>query len=401
MRRLWCSLVAVCCSAFGFGAPQLIAELRPGYDAGLLAVQFGLTYTDRTPVARFFLFNAPSHEHIEQIYVQFLAHPGVVWAEDNDDLEILESTNGKGSSIPQLRKSTLNVQFAPGPMAQENSAWLNRIQYSYVPATQDRSLRVAVLDTGLSPFQPYLWNNVVADMSSIDREFRGYDIKSTLPGNHFYDPNGALGHGTMVASIINQLAPEAELIICRVADSAGFSSSWRIIKGIEFAVTHGAELANISMGSVDRIPALSEVLEWTEANGMVVISALGNDNEENALFPSGYSKVVAVSGVDSVDKKASFSNWDGTADMCAPSVGIRGAYWNGRMVIWSGTSFAVPIVTGCVAEALKHRSAMLPEVLRERIRLAGENVDSLNPSYADRLGRRVNMNHMRAEILRP
>lgn len=384
-------LAAIFASALSWAGVGLIAELRPGFDPGLLAPQFGIQYVESTPNAPFSYFYLVDESQQVAVLAAMASHPGVVWAEHDKDFIIPESTNGKGGSLPQLRKQRLLVQYTPGTGYSENLQWMNRIEWSNPTGTEHRSVRVAILDTGLSPHQPVLWQRVVADMSAIHRETRGFDLKSHLRGNRNFDPNGALGHGTMVTSLISQLAPDAELIICRVADAAGFSNSWRIIKGIAFAVTHGAELANVSLGAYSGIPALSEVLEWTETKGLQLVGAIGNDNIEDCMYPARIQKVIAVTAVDPEDRKASFSNWEGRADMSAPGTGIRGANWDGTMLIWHGTSFSAPIVTGCVAQALKLREPMIPEVLRDTLDGVGVNINPLNPQYIDRLGPRVNL----------
>lgn len=394
------TIAALLCAAVSQCA-GLIASVRPGFDPTLLGATFGVRLDDSIPNSTFHYYYVADIEQIHVIQAAMAAHPGIEWVEDDKDILAPESTNGKGGSIPQLRKVPISVQYTSGGHYGQNLNWVSKIGWTIPEDVYSRPVRVAVLDTGLSPHQPLLWANVVASMTAIPREVNAWDIRSGRPGTRSYDPNGALGHGTMVTSLIAMLAPEAELVVCRVADSAGYSSAWKVIKGIVFAVNQDCELANISLGSLDQLPAVGEILDWADTQGLQVIAAIGNDSLEEAIYPSRYSKAIAISGVDPDDKKASFSNWHGTADMSAPATGIVGADWNGRMMTWHGTSFAAPIVTGCVAQSLRLRTRLSPDNLRNRIEGVGVNIDPLNPLYENKLGPRVSFPLLEQAILNP
>ena len=227
--------------------------------------------------------------------------------------------------------------------------------------------------------------NVVEPGSYPDDVPRGTDSN----GNGVAD-EGA-GHGTMIAGLVDLIAPQVGLVVVRVADSDGNTTSWRLIRGLAFASAAGAEVVNISLGSLDAVPALRNVMDWVEAKRILVVSPIGNNGREDALHPSMINKTVCVTGVNRYDKKALFSNWLNTADASAPAVGIQSTWWDGSRALWNGTSFASPLVAATVADGLRRTTPQLPGDLRDLIRSTGDDIDPLNPAYAKKLGHRLNV----------
>jgi subtilisin family serine protease len=176
-------------------------------------------------------------------------------------------------------------------------------------------------------------------------------------------------------------------VIARVADSDGTATAWTVIKGLAFAVVNRAEVANISLGSVDGIPALTDVLDWCELNRLLVVSGSGNANTGRAFYPARISKVICVTGLDPDNLKAAFSNWDGKARSAAPATGIVSQWWDGHMGVWSGTSFSSPMAAGAIADCLRRVGPNLPlGLMRDVIEQSGRNLDALNPDYSGELG---------------
>ncbi len=393
-------MAALFLTSSSFASSTIVAKLNPGFDPHIVAATLGITYLDSSQGGRYTLFGTSSESQSELVEAQLISTPNpmAAWAEDDDELTVTESTNGKGGGVPQLRRSTIQTQFSQGSAHAENTAMLQQIRWNYESLSNDRGIRVAILDTGLSPLQPAIWNRVVASATMNPRETNAWDNRLSPGTNNSHLYQDIAGHGTMIAGLIYMLAPDSELIIVRICDNYGRSDTWRVIKGIGFALEHGAVLANLSFGSISQAHALKEVIEDAEAEGLLCIAPLGNNGSQMALYPAKEDQTLAVSGVDHIDLKASFSNWHFEADMSAPSTGIRSAWWNGQMAVWSGTSFAVPIVTGCLAEALKNRGPVVPEDIIDAVNQMGDNVDPLNPNYTGNLGRRVNMIKMRAAI---
>lgn len=386
-------------SSFAQAHLNLIAKLEPGISPELMAAAHGIQLVDTAPYLRYAYFTAPTIEQQAIAKAAMRNSPGIVWVEDDDEASITESTNGKGGTLPQLRAVRLGVQYSPGSMYAENTRLLQQISWSYEHAGQEiNDVRVAILDTGLSPLQPSLWERTVASKTFIPRETRAWDYRSSPAHANLHEGLEVVGHGTMVAGLVAQLAPDCSLVVARICDNMGRTDAWRIAKGLSYAMEQGCEIANLSIGSVSEIPAISEVLDDADQFHMVVVGPLGNRNKNEALYPSAYRDVIAVSGVDPNDVKADFSNYHTTSDLAAPATGIKSAWWQGGMAVWHGTSFAAPIVAGCLAEAMKERPSWNLDDLMDATVAFGDDIDALNPAYLGKLGPRVNMQRMRQSL---
>ena len=370
----------------------LVVRTAPGVDPKNIAARYQIALVDRTDPAPFVLFDVPPPISVQDVIASMAADPDVVWAEDDRSVEMPETSGGgKGSTIAVV--GDLNALYL------QNSNWLAQIHFEPPRTGFPRfRARVAILDTGISPYQPLLMQRIIASQNFVDPGRPANDLPFLFDtGDGSAEPG--VGHGTMVAGIVAQLSPASLLINVRVADRFGNSTSWRIIKGLVYAVTVGAHIANISLGSPDQINALRDVCDWVEAHNVVVVSAIGNNGENMALHPAEISKVLCIAGVDPEDRKATFSNWDSSADACAPATGIKSFWWDGTLGIWSGTSFATPVVTGSIAAALTFRgSPASASAIRDAVRVSGADIDNLNPAFSGKLGTRVDYRALKQAI---
>lgn len=371
-------------SAGAYGQVNLIARLHPGANPALIAYQYGIQYKEKAPAAPFYLFFVRAGLDPEAIQLQMATNPNVAWVEDDLKLESPEGVSGgKGGTVGAINDRNNGYAL--------NAGVFNQIGF-YKPFTLQwgRPVRIALLDTGLAPNLTSLWSRAVARYNAVEPGTLPLDVARRTDSNLNGKYDEGVGHGTFVAGLIDQISPKSLLVIARVADSDGVSSAWRLIKGLSYSVAVGAEVANISLGSPGNVPALSDVIEWAQLNGTLVIAAAGNENRDMVYDPAGISKVLAVTGVDGADRKAVFSNFHGKIESCAPATGLRSYGIGPNMVIWSGTSFAAPLVSGAVIECLRHLPAkMSVEVLFDRVEASGMNIDALNPGYQGHLGRRL------------
>ncbi|HRK22279.1 MAG TPA: S8 family serine peptidase [Fimbriimonadaceae bacterium] len=382
-------ILALCASAFA--QERLITRLSDPNLAAEVAAAYSITLTDSTGPAPFALYTLPPGVSADFMQTLMMGDPRIVWAEDDGEAETPETTSGKGS--------VANVIGDRNYLAAQNTNLLQQIQFYYPKYRTRRIVRMAILDTGLSPHVPRLWNKVDASLNALPDGLPPHDLPQNIDTNGNGDVDDGVGHGTMVAGIVDLLAPLVRYVVVRVADSDGVGNAWSITKGLAFAVVSGAEIANVSLGSIERLNALSDVLDWTEANRLLVVSPIGNNGFDQALFPGGYSNVVCVSGVNPNDTKAPFSNWAGDADAAAPATGIQSTWWDGRTGIWSGTSFAAPMVASALAEGLRLGIPRTPEYLRLKAQTSGDSIDSLNPGYVGELGKRLNYRRLVGSML--
>lgn len=381
-RAFVCNLLVWALAGAAFAQTNLICRLAPGVTPVSVAATYGIQLVDSTEGAPFAYYSLPSGVSGDGIRIRMLGDARITWADDDAGLAVPEPLK-KGSTLPAIGGRSA--------LYEANTNFLNQIHWSKsLSQGPGRPVRVAILDTGLSPFQPYLWQKVVSSLNVIEPNLPAYDIPQGQDTNDDGVLDGSTGHGTMVAGVVDQISPNSSFVIARVADSDGNASGWTLIKGLAFAVTEGAEVANVSLGTLDRIKAMTDVMEWCESNNLVVVAAIGNNNLRTACFPAGVRNAICVGGLLPNNTKAPFSNWENSCLVSAPATGIVSQDWDGHIGIWSGTSFAAPIVTGAVVEGLRRNSSFISAArVRSGLKSCGGDLDKLNPSYKGQLGKSI------------
>jgi subtilisin family serine protease len=205
----------------------------------------------------------------------------------------------------------------------------------------------------------------------------------------FLDANSpAHGHGTMVAGILAAIAPDAMIMPLRAFDDEGCATNYNISKAIKYAVSHGAQVINMSFGISGGAQTLKNTIKDAEKAGVIVVASAGNDNTSVPQYPASYPGVVSVAATDLQDVKASFSNYGATISVSAPGKSIISAYPGGYYAELSGTSFAAPMVAG---EAALLRS-LKANASTAAIEAGVDNIDTANPKYVGQLGTgRINL----------
>lgn len=224
--------------------------------------------------------------------------------------------------------------------------------------TGDAAVTVAVLDTGVT---------ATADLPA-DRITAGYDIV-----NGDADPADDHGHGTLVATTVAGAGGDAadggyhggiagmcwtcRVMPVKVLDQDGGGDLVQVAAGIDWAVAHGADVVNLSLGGYYRSTELDEAVARAIAAGVPVVAAAGNDGVGDRFYPAATPGVVAVGASTEDDGRYAWSN-HGTSwvDVAAPGcVGAGNRF--GEWQEFCGTSAASPVVSGVLALARALRPA--------------------------------------------
>ena len=198
----------------------------------------------------------------------------------------------------------------------------------------------------------------------------------------------AHGHGTMVAGILAVMAPDAMIMPLRAFDDKGCGTTYNIAKAVKYAVSHGAQVINMSFGISGQTQTLKKTIGEAVNAGVTVVASAGNGNMAVPQYPAAYPGVLGVAATNLTDVKASFSNYGSTIFVSAPGSNIISAYPGGYYAELSGTSFSAPMVA---AEAALLRS-LKTSGWKNSIAAGVDNINALNPAYIGQLGTgRINL----------
>lgn len=165
------------------------------------------------------------------------------------------------------------------------------------------------------------------------------------------DTDDTLGHGTAVASIIADYAPNDNYVfvplISTMFDKGRINAidSEALAVAIREAVdTYHCDLINISAGVENPNEALEAAVLYATEQGVTVVAAVGNDYEENPgalIYPAAYECVVSVGALNSEGERAEFSqDW---ADEYALGVDVLYSLPSGAKDVDSATSYATAV----------------------------------------------------------
>jgi thermitase len=253
-----------------------------------------------------------------------------------------------------------------------------------------QGVKIAVIDTGIDLQHPAFANRLVPPSEMYD-----FVDNDSTPQEVV---GQAYGHGTNIAGIVAQIAEKAQIMPLRVLDSTGMGDSDKVIAAINWAVAKGAKVINLSIGTYDSEP-LALALDNATQKGIFVVTATGNSGNSSVNFPAraagSNSKngrwgdmAISVTSVDKYDRRSRFANY-GKDDvgMSAPGELIYAPAPDNRVAAWSGTSMAVPMVSGALALALAEKSYSDIRAVGRTVREKSRDINKLNPDYSKEIGR--------------
>lgn len=234
---------------------------------------------------------------------------------------------------------------------------------------------VAVIDTGVDPSNPVL-QNVLVNGYDFTRNINGgsemKDVQTSpdmsqaqsatvnqrtvavldqrtvavLDGSQYQ----AFGHGTMTAGLVHLVAPQAKIMPLKAFSANGTGYDSNILRAIYYAVSHGANVMNMSFDYTSYSSELARAISYANSKGVISVASAGNDGKYTVVYPGGLPGVIDVASTSNTDVQSSFTNY-GTPPvfMAAPGEGIVTTYPWGTYAAGWGTSFSTPFVAGTAA----------------------------------------------------
>ncbi|MFW5998349.1 MAG: S8 family peptidase [Halanaerobiaceae bacterium] len=197
-----------------------------------------------------------------------------------------------------------------------------------------------------------------------------------------------VSHGSMVARVIQQEAPDAEIIPINVEKNNSiekelyYSGLKEILEYVE-EYPQKKVLVNISLAFYSYEDFHYNLIKTLADKGVCLIAAAGNDNSSEKVFPAGFNNHVVSVANASRSGKASSSNYGehidisakGTVDYINNTYLPRGAGYT--RIRAEGTSYAAPRVTGLLAYILLSDKSLTIKEARE---IMANSTDSIYDS---------------------
>ncbi|MFH1171547.1 MAG: S8 family serine peptidase, partial [bacterium] len=321
---------------------------------------------------------------ISEVIRQYEARPEVVYAEE--DTPVFAYYTPDDPQYPtQWNMQKVSVE----------GAW----EYDTSPPLYggDPTIVVAVLDSGVA-YETYTDGPTEYQKSpdfGSTTFVAGYDF--TQDDAH---PNDDNGHGTHVAGTIAEntnnavaaagIAFHTSIMPIKVLDRTGIGMMSEVARGVDFAVTNGAKVINLSLGSTIDSKTLHDAVTNAISSNVVVVAAAGNDSRGSLSYPASYSGVISVAAIGRDDVLATYSNYGSGLSISAPG-GDDGEYiWqesfsnlDSNNLPLDYTTFGVVGYQG-TSQATPHVSAAAALLIAKGV--SGTNMKALLEATADDLG---------------
>ena len=317
--------------------------------------------------------------------------PGSALTVSGDKLEKIAKTNGvKGI----YKDQKLKILALPGQTTGGHS--------TSSPSRQDsrniddprmdkgftgEGVTVALIDTGADREHEALAGKIVAFKDFVNNQTDSYDDN---------------GHGTHCASLVagekgTGVAPGAKLVVIKVMDQEGACYLSDALNALDWCLEnkerYKIRVVSFSVGGEspsDGTSLLDEACNKMVENGLVMCVAAGNSGPaaSSIVIPGDAENVITVGAVDSsgsifdLSSRGPTAKGDTKPDLVTLGVDVVSALAgskNGKSSL-SGTSMAVPQVSGAAALLLQARSDLAPADVK---RVLLKTADDLGPSGQD------------------
>lgn len=260
--------------------------------------------------------------------------------------------------------------------------------------TTGNGIKVAVLDSGVASDNPDIAPKVVARAN-----FSSSATKAGDPVAEDYYGHGTHVAGNVAATVDNTIGvagvcPGCTILAGKVLNDSGVGSSSSLASGIDWAVSNGARVINMSLG-VRASRTLEAAVNNAWNKGVVLVAAAGNGGNQTKIYPGAYPNVIAVGATDNNDAKASFSTYGASwVDIAAPGVNVYSTFPNHPFVlatqnnrsqgydVGNGSSMSSAIVAAAAALAWSAHPGATNATIRADVESTADDVPGTGTYWA-------------------
>jgi subtilisin family serine protease len=272
--------------------------------------------------------------------------------QEQESVELLKSVDGVKYVEPVYMASALELTPNDPFYSYQDDMTAIDAAGGWEYFTGSTSVIVAIIDTGVN----------LSSQDFAGRLVQGYDFVNN--DDTAMDDNG---HGSHVAGVVAAtgnngygiagLDWSAKIMPIKVLNSLGKGTDVQVYMGIMYAVDHGADIINMSLGFDGYSTLVASAVQYAYQHGVTIIASSGNSSSA-VTFPANLPHVIAVGAVDENNDRAYYSNYGDELDLVAPGNNVFSL--NATSFSYkTGTSMAAPHVTG-LASLLEGISPLTP-----------------------------------------
>jgi subtilisin family serine protease len=308
-----------------------------------------------------------------------------------------------GGQIPiiDIPNAVYGVQhFKKGADAKVRPAW------AALGSLGDRSIKIAVIDTGFAIEHPALRGDGTKIRNPFNAANRTADVSPWFQASD--GSWGVMNHGTSCAAVaagcmdaqgVLGAAPNARIIPIKL----DILSDDAIVKAFEHALLNGADIISCSLGYPKPVPLSTYVSNYISrvvregrgGKGLPIFIAAGNANPASNNLPrqisdfAAHPDVMCITASNSLDESSSYTFFGTNAFLCAPTNGNDGAgvttatvRANGNSLEYTytsrfgGTSSAAPLTAGICALLLSANPDLTIAQIRDILRRSADKIAS-------------------------
>ncbi len=361
---------------------QGILELVPGADIAEVNMRYGFTLLDTIESKATYLVSLNQVMTEDAFELLFLADVEI----DNSELNFEAGDAGPGTQSIFLFTGPGAYQSQPA----RDALGLDAAHVSFRGA----GVTIAVIDSGIDPTHPLLSGSIAPGAIAFTAHQDENDPAAFVDTCNGVDDDldgltdETVGHGTAVAGLALMVAPDALILPIKVLDDEGTTTSFRVAKAIYYAIDRGADVVNLSIGSLTDVKIIADAVGDGVDLGVIFTASMGNSGGAEQLFPASLNKVAGVAATDNTGVLAGFSNRNREVSVCAPGIDLIStiptvdcgtALPGSSFGEADGTSFAAPLVAGMAALLIEKGTVLRWSDFRDALRDTSDNIESLNP----------------------
>lgn len=218
-----------------------------------------------------------------------------------------------------------------------------------------RGVKVAVLDSGVETVHPSLHGLQLADDLAV---IEGSEQLEIVPGQG----RDFFGHGTAIASIIHQIAPEAQIGSFRVLGEQLRSRTAIICEGARQALDRGYHVLNCSFGCgrEDQVLQYKNWIDEAYLRGRHIVAACNNYDFMKREWPGHFPTAITVNFARPDQAQDIYYRPGHLVEFAAAGQDIEVPWLGGGSKRVTGSSFSTARVAGLLARLISQSPVLSP-----------------------------------------